>query len=62
MGGKGDNREHILDCVRRWNVGQRVVVNTVGLGDDVPRTFLRRLAKENGGQFAHEGSEPEKDD
>ena len=62
VAGKGDDREHILASVRRWNLNRRVVLNVVGLGDDVPRKFLRQLAEENGGVFAHEGAEPKADD
>jgi Mg-chelatase subunit ChlD len=64
-GGRGGGRERddtgrIRDAVRRWNALGRVVVNTIGLGDDIPVDFLRGLAEENGGHFVHERARPER--
>jgi len=56
-GGKNDNLGRIRADLRRWNLLGRVVVHTIGLGDNVPKQFMRRLAQENGGTFVHERSE-----
>ena len=48
-----DDTDRIRAAVRRWNVLDRVVVNTIAMGE-VPLEFMRSLAEENGGQFAHE--------
>jgi len=48
-----DDTDRIRAAVRRWNVLDRVVVNTIGMGE-VPLDFMRTLAEENGGKFAHE--------
>ncbi len=54
IGGKGDDKAAILRAVRRWNPLQRVQVSVVGLGDEVPAGFLRRLVEENDGQLVLE--------
>ena len=64
-GGRGrgfdrDDTGRIREAVRRWNALGRVVVNTIGLGDDVPVDFLEGLARENGGSFVHERARPER--
>ena len=57
-GSKKDPPSGILRAAKRWNLGSRVVIHTVGLGDGVPIQFLKKLAKAHGGQFAHEKSKP----
>ncbi|MEO2163103.1 MAG: vWA domain-containing protein [bacterium] len=57
-GGKKDPPVGILRAAKRWNLGARVIIHTVGLGDGVPVQFLKKLAKAHGGQFAHEKSKP----
>ncbi len=42
----------ILVRVREWNRLSRIVVHTIGVGKDQDEVFLRRLAQENGGQYA----------
>jgi hypothetical protein len=50
---EGDDTDRIRADVRRWNALDRIVLNTIGMGQ-VPLDFMRSLAEENGGQFAHE--------
>lgn len=57
-GSKTDPPARILRPAKRWNLGGRVIIHTVGLGDGVPVQFLKKLAKAHGGQFAHEKSKP----
>jgi len=57
-GSKKDPPDGILRAAKRWNLGSQVVIHTVGLGDGVPVQFLKKLAKDHGGQFAHEKSKP----
>jgi Mg-chelatase subunit ChlD len=49
-----DSRKRIRAAVQRWNLLGRVTVHTIGLGDELPAGFLRKLAEENGGRFVHE--------
>ncbi len=42
----------ILVRVREWNRLSRIVIHTIGVGKDQDEVFLRRLAEENGGQYA----------
>jgi hypothetical protein len=49
-----DNRDAILAAVDRWNLLNRVVIHTIGMGEDLPKGFLKKLAKQNGGRFVHE--------
>ena len=46
----------ILAAVRRWNALGRVTIHTIGVGNDLNKPFLERLAKDNGGTFLHRGS------
>lgn len=41
----------ILDRIRQLNPGGNIVVNTIGLGDDQDKDFLRKLAEQNGGTY-----------
>ncbi|MHC4471500.1 MAG: vWA domain-containing protein [Planctomycetota bacterium] len=50
----GDSRKRIRAAVRHWNLLGRVTIHTIGLGDELPAGFLRKLAEENGGRFVHE--------
>jgi hypothetical protein len=45
------NAREILTRVQTLNSGRRLVVSTVGLGDDQDQGFLTALATENGGQY-----------
>jgi hypothetical protein len=56
VGGKRDPPAGILRAVKRWNLGGQVVIHTVGLGNEVPVQFLKKMAKAHGGKFAHEVS------
>ena len=42
----------ILEDVRKWNKLRRVVIHTIGIGQD-NRGFMQALAKENGGTYVH---------
>lgn len=44
--------EPILEDVRKWNKLRRVVIHTIGIGQD-NRAFMQALAKENGGTYVH---------
>jgi len=48
-----DGFKRIRREVRRWNLLDRVVVHTIGLGAPLPKKFLEKLASDNGGQFTH---------
>ena len=49
-----DATDRILEAVRRWNMLDQVVINTIGLGDRFAGSFLESLAEENGGRFVSE--------
>jgi Mg-chelatase subunit ChlD len=49
--GEVQDPEEILLRVKDWNRLARIVVHTVGVGQDHDGSFLRRLAEENGGQY-----------
>jgi hypothetical protein len=48
-----DMVESILVGVRKWNALKRVVIHTIGIGEQLNTKFLGTLAKENGGAFRH---------
>ena len=45
------NNADILARVAALNSTRRVVIHTIGFGDDKDTAFLRRLAQDNGGQY-----------
>jgi Mg-chelatase subunit ChlD len=49
--GKIPNPQGILEAVANWNSAQKVKINTIGLGEDCDKEFMKKLASENGGQF-----------
>ena len=49
--GELDETERIHAAVQAWNPLRHVVVHTIGIGRDVNASFLRRLARENGGSY-----------
>jgi Mg-chelatase subunit ChlD len=49
-----DSTDAILAATRRWNLLGRVVIHTIGLGDEVADAFLATLAAENGGHSVRE--------
>lgn len=49
--GSLDSTDKIIRAVREWNPLKRVVIHTIGLGDELNEPFLRALAIENGGEF-----------
>ena len=51
---KADDEQAILNAVRRWNIGKRILVHAIGLGDEAPVSFLQQLAADHGGRFVHE--------
>ncbi len=57
VAGKADSKPRILADTERWNLLDQVRINVIGLGDNLPRRFLRDLAIQNGGEFVHEKSE-----
>ncbi len=42
--------EPILAEVRRWNVERKIVIHAIGVGDH-DRSFIRKLAEQNSGQY-----------
>ena len=46
-----DSTEQILLGVRQWNPLKRVTIHCIAIGQNLNRTFLQRLANENGGEF-----------
>ena len=56
VGGKADSKPRILAAVDRWNLLDQVRIHVIGVGDSIPRKFLRDLATRNGGKFVHEKS------
>lgn len=49
-----DSDEAILAAVERWDLFDRVVVHTIGVGGDINRGLLESLAREHGGRFVQE--------
>lgn len=41
----------IIEAVNKWNSAKRVVINTIGLGEDCDKEFMKNLASQNNGQF-----------
>jgi len=60
IGNKPDKFPKILEAVKRWNLLRRVVVHTIGLGDGIPKKWLKRLAADNGGKFVLEAPREKK--
>jgi hypothetical protein len=49
-----DSNEAILAAVERWDLFDRVVVHTIGVGGDINRELLEALARAHGGRFVQE--------
>ena len=49
-----DSTDAILAAARRWNLLDRVVIHSIGLGDEFAGPFLQGLAESNGGRFVKE--------
>jgi hypothetical protein len=49
-----DSNEAILAAVERWDLFDRVVVHTIGVGGDINRALLEALAQAHGGRFVQE--------
>jgi hypothetical protein len=49
--GKIPNPQDILEAVAKWNSSKSVKINTIGLGEDCDKDFMKKLADQNGGQF-----------
>jgi hypothetical protein len=45
------DREQILEYVRRRNALGKIVIHTIGMGEDHDAILMRRLAEENGGKY-----------
>lgn len=54
VAGKTDKASNILRAARRFNLRRHVVIHTIGLGNDVPKGFMKNLAADHGGRFVHE--------
>jgi hypothetical protein len=48
--GQLDSEERIFASVSAWNLQRRVVIHTIGIGRELNRSFLERIALENGGR------------
>jgi len=49
--GKIPNSQGILDALTKWNSAKKVKINTIGLGEDCDKEFMKKMATENSGQF-----------
>ncbi len=49
VGNKPDDKGRIVRAVKRWNALQQVRLHVIGLGNDVPRQFLKTLASDHSG-------------
>jgi hypothetical protein len=49
--GKIPDPQGILEAVAKWNSSKSVKINTIGLGEDCDKDFMKKLADQNGGQF-----------
>lgn len=49
--GKVSSTSEILNEAKKWNSLQRVVINTIGLGEDQDKDFLNKLASQNKGVY-----------
>jgi uncharacterized protein YegL len=49
--GKITNPDGIVSKVKEWNSSRKVIIHTIGLGEDCDKEFMKKLASENGGQF-----------
>ena len=49
--GKITNPDGIVSKAKEWNSSQKVIIHTIGLGEDCDKEFMKKLANENGGQF-----------
>lgn len=49
--GKITDQQGIIDAVEKWNSSDRVIINTIGLGEDKDKNFLTNLAKANNGTY-----------
>ncbi|MBN2893242.1 MAG: VWA domain-containing protein [Bacteroidales bacterium] len=49
--GKITDQQGIIDAVETWNSLEKVVINTIGLGDDKDVDFLTNLAVKNKGTY-----------
>ncbi len=41
----------IIAKAKEWNPNKRVVIHTIGLGEDCDKVFMKKLAEDNRGQF-----------
>jgi hypothetical protein len=51
---KLDSTDAIVEAVRQWNPSKRVVIHAIGIGKDINDSFLKQLARENGGRFVQQ--------
>ncbi len=49
--GRIDNLEEIHDQIGIWNTARQIVIHAIGLGEDHDARFMRRLARDSGGQY-----------
>ena len=49
--GSLDSTEKILVAVQSWNPLKRVTIHAIAIGKNLNDSFLRQLARENGGEF-----------
>jgi len=45
------NTTEICEKIRSWNPKNRVIIHTIGLGEDCDKEFMKKIASENGGTF-----------
>ncbi|MEQ8762319.1 MAG: VWA domain-containing protein [Planctomycetota bacterium] len=51
VGNQPDDPKRILAAVKRWNALNQVTLHVIGLGNDVPRGFLKSLATDQKGSL-----------
>jgi len=49
--GKITNTSDIVSAVTGWNASKKISINTIGLGEDCDKVFMKELAEKNNGQF-----------
>ena len=50
--GRVTNLETLLDAITKRNRTTRIVIHAIGIGEAAGSTFLKELARRNGGQYA----------
>jgi hypothetical protein len=49
--GKIPDAQGILEALTKWNSAKKITINTIGLGEDCDKDFMKKMASQNSGQF-----------